>query len=78
MFADIEDLFPRLLDVQGVRYSGRPDTQVVAAQFTKVDTVADRFISCGSMTISPGLVTVGLAVSGIRSLYAISKEDCFH
>lgn len=78
VFADIEDLFPRLLDVQGVRYSGRPDTQVVAAQFTKVDTVADRFISCGSMTISPGLVTVGLAVSGIRSLYAISKEDCFH
>lgn len=77
LFADMERLFPKRLTVHGVRYSGRPDTKVVAAEFTKVDNLVDRFISCGSLTVAPGMVTIGLAVSSIRNLYAISKDDCY-
>lgn len=77
LFADMERLFPKRLTVHGVQYSGRPDTKIVAATFTKVDNPVDRFISCGSLTVAPGMVTIGLAVSGIRNLYAISKDDCY-
>lgn len=77
LFADMERLFPKRLMVHGVRYSGRPDAKVVAAEFTKVDTPIDRLVSCGSLTLSPGLVTIGLAVSGIRNLYVMNKDDCY-
>jgi hypothetical protein len=76
-FAELESLFPKRLQVHGVEYSGRPDTKIVAALFTKVDNPIDRFVSCGSLTVAPGMVTIGLAVSAVRNLYVMGKSDCY-
>ena len=76
-FADIEALFPRHISVGGFSYSGRPDTKIVAGKFTRVDSVTDRVISCGALTVQPDMMTVGVIVSLARNIYVAGKSDCF-
>jgi hypothetical protein len=77
-FADMEEFFPMLLTIGGTRYSGRPDADIIAAKFTSVDNPVDRIISCGGMPISPGMITLGVAISVARNVYVGSRADCFH
>ncbi len=75
-FADLEELFPRHISVDGFEYSGRPDALTVLGTFTRVDQPLDRVVSCGSMTVSTGMTPVSLAISMVRNLYVAGQSDC--
>lgn len=74
----LERKYPFHFSVGGVPYSGRPDADIVLAEFTSLDTPLDKVISCGTLSVSPGLITVGLAVSMIRNGYVASQKDCLN
>lgn len=76
-FSELEKLFdPGRFIINGVVYSGRPDTKIVASRFTKVDNPIDRLVSCGTAPISPGMITVSLAIAAVHNVRAMTKEDC--
>lgn len=76
-FADLEALFPAHLSVGGFEYSGRPDTRIVLGEFTRVDTVPDRLVSCGGLSVSANMIPALLVVSAARNVYVAGKSDCF-
>jgi hypothetical protein len=64
---------------QGGAYVGTSDIATVLAEFTSVEGVPDRLISCTSLKLGPGsasaLPLVG-AVYGIQAGIALAKDDC--
>jgi hypothetical protein len=64
---------------QGGAYVGTADIATVLAEFTSVEGVPDRLISCTSLKLGPGsasaLPLIG-AVYGIQAGIALAKEDC--
>ena len=64
---------------QGGAYVGTTDIATVLAEFTSVEGVPDRLISCTSLKLGPGsasaLPLIG-AVYGIQAGIALAKEDC--
>lgn len=78
VLTDLVQKFPNHFSVQGIPYSGRPDADIVLAQFTSLETGLDKVVSCGSFTVSPGMALVGVAVSVVRNVWAASKRDCLN
>lgn len=62
--------------VNGVMYSGTRDARTILGKWTGLNTVADRVISCGSFTVSPGMLPVFVAISLARNVHVASQEDC--
>lgn len=64
---------------KGGAYVGTTDIATVLAEFTSVEGVPDRLISCTSLKLGPGsasaLPLVG-AFYGIQAGIALAKEDC--
>lgn len=60
-------------------YVGKSDVATVLAEFTSVENVPDRLISCTSLKLGPGsaaaLPIVGVFY-GIQAGVALSKDDC--
>lgn len=76
-FSELEKLFaPGRFVINGVVYSGRPDTKIVASRFTKVDNIFDRLVSCGTVPLSPGMITISLVVAAVHNVRAAAKDDC--
>lgn len=76
VFTDLARKFPNHFSVKGIPYSGRPDADIVLAQFTSLDTTLDKVVSCGSFTVAPGMAVAGVAVSIVRNVWVVSKRDC--
>lgn len=60
-------------------YLGKEDIEIVAAEFTSVDGVADRIISCTSLKLGPGSAAAAPLIAvlyGYQAVNALSKEDC--
>lgn len=75
---DLERQFPDHFLRNGMSYSGRPDARMILAKFTSLEGGLDRAISCGTLTLTPGLTTVGLVISAAETMYAATKRDCYH
>ena len=73
---DLTWRFDEHFTVHGVAYSGTRDAYAVLGKFTSLDAALDKVISCGSFTISPGMVPVGVAISLVRDVYVATQEDC--
>lgn len=76
VFTDLERTFPLHFKVRDVSYSGRPGADIVLGQYTSLETVADRFVSCGSLPVTPGMVALSVGVSLVRNAYIVSQQDC--
>lgn len=76
VFRDLLETFPNHFTIRGVSYSGRPDTDIILSQFTSLETASDKIISCGSLAVSPGMVTFGLALSVVRNISVANQRDC--
>lgn len=68
--------FSDSLAVNGVMYSGTRDARTILGKFTSLNTFADRVISCGSFTVSPGMLPVSVAISLMRNVHVASQQDC--
>ncbi len=70
---------PFWLRGQAASYLGKPDIATVLAEFTSVDGVPDRLISCTSLKLGPGSASalpIVAAVYGVQAGIALAKEDC--
>lgn len=76
VFRDLLGTFRNHFTIRGVPYSGRPDTDIILSQFTSLETASDKIISCGSLAISPGMVTFGIALSVARNISVATQKDC--
>lgn len=76
VFQDLLGTFRNHFTIRGVPYSGRPDTDTILSQFTSLETASDKIISCGSLAISPGMVTFGIALSVARNISVATQKDC--
>ncbi len=76
VFRDLLETFSNHFTIRGVPYSGRPDTDIILSQFTSLETASDKIISCGSLAISPGMVTFGIALSVVRNISVTTQKDC--
>lgn len=76
VFQDLLGTFRNHFTIRGVPYSGRPDTDIILSQFTSLETASDKIISCGSLAISPGMVTFGIALSVVRNISVATQKDC--
>lgn len=76
VFQDLLGTFRNHFTIRGVPYSGRPDTDIILSQFTSLETASDKIISCGSLAISPGMVTFGIALSVARNISVATQKDC--
>lgn len=64
---------------QAGAYVGTSDIATVLAEFTSVEGVPDRLISCTSLKVGPGSVNAlpfVAAVYGVQAGIALAKEDC--
>jgi hypothetical protein len=68
--------FSETLVVNDIWYSGTKDAKTIMGKFTNLSSVADRVISCGSFTVSPGLIPVFVAISLVRNIHVATQEDC--
>lgn len=68
--------FSESLVVNGVWYSGTQDARTIIGKYTSLSSVTDRVISCGSFTVSPGMIPVFMAISLVRNVYVATQEDC--
>ena len=60
-------------------YVGKTDVATVLAEFTSVEDVADRLISCTSLKLGPGsfaALPYVAAFYGLQAGVAIAKDDC--
>ncbi|MFZ1626492.1 MAG: hypothetical protein WAT81_01645 [Candidatus Moraniibacteriota bacterium] len=60
-------------------YVGTPDIVTVLAEFTSVEDIGDRLISCTSLKLGPGsfsALPIVAAFYGIQAGVALAKEDC--
>lgn len=78
VFQDLVATFPNHFTLRGFPYSGRPDADIILAQFTGLETAGDKIISCGSFAVSPGMMPLGVAISVARNLSAVSEKDCLN
>ncbi len=61
-------------------YIGKSDVVTVIAEFTSVDSAADRLISCTSLKLGPNTVAALPLVATLYAYQAVSaltKEDCY-
>lgn len=79
----LADMFPVRFffrdDRDGGEYVGTPDIATVLAQFTSVEGVTDRLVSCTSLKLGPATVSApafAAAAYGIQAAVALAKEDC--
>lgn len=64
---------------KGGAYVGTTDIATVLAEFTSVDGVPDRLISCTGLKLGPGSASalpIVAAVYGVQAGIALAKEDC--
>ena len=62
-------------------YVGTPDIATVLAEFTSVENVADRMISCTSLKLGSGSAAAAPVVAGMYAVQAgmaLAKDDCMH
>lgn len=78
VFQGLLATFPDRYTTRGVVYSGRPDADTILSQFTSLETASDKIISCGSLAISPGMVTFGVALSVVRNISVATQKDCLN
>jgi|GEM_PF-3573910 len=60
-------------------YLGKPDIVTVLTEFTSVEGVPDRLISCTSLKLGPGTAAalpIVAALYGYQAVSALAKEDC--
>lgn len=76
VFEDILNKFSNHFKVNGIPYSGRPDAEIILSEFTSLETGLDKVVSCGSFTVSPGMVLVGAVVSVARNIWVANQKDC--
>ena len=78
---DLVQSFPKPFWLRGKdeRYWGRPDVADVLGQFTSLEGVADKLLSCTSLKAGPAtaaaLPLVGV-LYGIQVAQALGKDDC--
>lgn len=64
---------------KGGAYIGTTDIATVLAEFTSVEDIPDRLISCTSLRLGPGFASAlpfVAAVYGVQAGIALAKEDC--
>ncbi|MGK2848910.1 MAG: hypothetical protein ACSLEX_02470 [Minisyncoccota bacterium] len=77
-FDELESLFNQRLRIGSMVYSGRPDTLLVLRNFTSAEHPVDRLVSCGTAPVTPGLVTITLALAAIQNVRTVTSHDCYH
>jgi hypothetical protein len=73
--------FPKLFWLRGKdeSYAGKPDVADVLAQFTSLEGVADKLLTCTSLKAGPATAAALPLVAtlyGIQAVRALSVDDC--
>lgn len=64
---------------QGGAYVGTPDIVTVLSEFTSVEDVPDRLISCTSLKLGPGSIAmpqITVALYAVQAGIALAQDDC--